>query len=205
MGDIKYNIIRLLEQAPGLSDKELTEAIRGRGASPQYINENCRHLQAGRIITRKKREDGLIGNWLNMNVETSQFVDRAGTQKKNEEISEKQIKQALEYYLTSHGWETRIAWRLTHGIDIEARNDLNRWIIEVKGSEPLNSCPANSFVGVLGEILQRMDDPDCKYSIALPDLLEFRRLWNRLPLLSKSRIGITALFVNSQGTVTEAI
>lgn len=31
-----------------------------------------------------------------------------------------------------------------------------------------------------GEMLQRMDDEDTKYSIALPDLEQYRRLWSSL-------------------------
>jgi hypothetical protein len=205
MGDMESNIIRLLEHTPGLTDRELTDAIRGYGASPQYVNQNCRNLESKHIICRKKREDGLIGNWLSTGVEACQFADAPGVKKKIEEITDKKIKQILEGYLYSLGWETKIAWGLTHGIDVEAWNGLNRWIIEVRGSEPLNMLPASSFVSVLGEVLQRMDDPECKYSIALPDLQEFRRLWNRMPSLSKNRIGITALFINAQGFVSELV
>jgi hypothetical protein len=42
----------------------------------------------------------------------------------------------------------------------------------------------NYFLGALGEILQRMEDPTAKYSIALPDLQQFRNLWKKLPSLA---------------------
>jgi hypothetical protein len=61
----------------------------------------------------------------------------------------------------------------------------------------------NYFIGILGEILQRMDDPNAKYSIALPDMKQFRGLWERLPHVAKERIQITALFIDPQGAVTE--
>ncbi len=61
----------------------------------------------------------------------------------------------------------------------------------------------NYFLGVLGELLQRMTDPAAKYSIALPDLPQFRRLWDRLPELAKQRTGISALFVSESGRVDE--
>ena len=81
--------------------------------------------------------------------------------------------------------KTEIDWSSTHGIDIQAKRDLEKWIIEVKGSQPSNPLYINYFLSVLGEILQRMDDPVCKYSIALPDIEQFHRLWERLPLLAR--------------------
>jgi hypothetical protein len=57
---------------------------------------------------------------------------------------------------------------------------------------------------VLGETLQRKDDPKTVYSIALPNVKQFRNLWNRLPLLAKQRTGITALFVSADGQVEVA-
>lgn len=51
------------------------------------------------------------------------------------------------------------------------------------------------FLGVLGEVLCRMTDPDAKYSIAIPDVPQFRNLWRRLPAEAKSRTRIAALFV----------
>jgi len=61
----------------------------------------------------------------------------------------------------------------------------------------------NYFIGILGETLQRMDDPASKYSISLPDVPQFRRLWSRLPHLAKKRTGITVLFISAKGEVTE--
>jgi hypothetical protein len=62
----------------------------------------------------------------------------------------------------------------------------------------------NYFLAVLGETLQRMRNPQAKYSIALPDIPQFRGLWRRLPELAKRRTGITALFVSDIGQVDEA-
>ena len=118
-------------------------------------------------------------------------------------LPEKRIKQILEVFLITQGWNTKIAWGFTHGIDIEAKRNTDRWIIEVGVSKLGNPTIISSFVSVLGKILQRMDDPECKYSIALPDTEPFRRLWERLPILVKDRTEITALFVNHAGTVIE--
>jgi len=99
------------------------------------------------------------------------------------------------------GWQTRVAWGGTHGIDIEARRSSERWIIEVKGSGSLNPMRVNYFLSILGELLQRMDDPSARYSIALPDLNQFRNLWSRLPNLAKQRTTIDAIFVAEDGMI----
>lgn len=59
----------------------------------------------------------------------------------------------------------------------------------------------NYFLAVLGETLQRMDDPNAKYSVALPDLQQFQRLWNKIPKLAKKRTGISVLFIDEKGKI----
>ena len=58
-------------------------------------------------------------------------------------------------------------------------------------------------MAILGELLQRMTEPSAKYSIALPDVGQFRGLWQRLPRLAKDRAQISCLFVRDDGTVSE--
>jgi hypothetical protein len=203
MSVLEKDIIRLLEHSPGLSDKELAAAIQGRKSSIQYINQNCRKLESQEIILRKKRDDGLIGNWLNNNHDAQRLLLQVESETRAVEISEKKIKQVLGAYLESGGWSSEIAWGDEPGVDIEARRGLDRWIIQVKGSGSFQPVSLNNFLSVLGEIVQRMDDPNCKYSVALPDLEHFRRLWGRLPVLAKARMTITALFINLEGRVVE--
>lgn len=203
MTGIENDILRLLLNNPGLTDRELADSIKGHGRSPQYINQICRALVSRHILVRKKRSDGLIGNWLLANHMESETLDLSKSLENAEEISEKKIKRFLESYLISLDWKPRISWGSGHGIDIEARRGAEKWIIEVKGSGDYNPKRVKDFLSVLGEILQRMDDPDCKYSIGLPDLETYRRLWDRLPVLARSRTGISVLFVNSRGQVTE--
>jgi hypothetical protein len=59
----------------------------------------------------------------------------------------------------------------------------------------------NYFLGVLGELLFRMNDAASKYSIAVPDVPQFRKLWSRFPAEAKSRLRITALFVSETSVV----
>jgi hypothetical protein len=205
MSEIEKTILRLLQQNPGLSDGELADLIKGRRESLQYINQSCREMAGRGIILRQKRPDGIIGNWLIEKDKMNSPLEPSQTAFENDEFSNKKIKQILEVYLASQGWSTEIAWGFTHGVDIEARQGLKRWVIEVKSLDTAHPLPVNSFVSALGEVLQRMDEADCKYSVAFPDLEQFRRLWERLPALAKSRNGITALFVSPAGNVIESI
>jgi hypothetical protein len=202
MGEIGKDILRVLENNPGFSDRELTDAVRGPGASSKYINQNCLSLEIQGLTIRKKRADGLMGNWLK-GMDSLKETDISGNGSKwIDEFPEKRMKQILEDYLISQGWFPKIEWGYNHRVDIEAERGVQKWIIQVKGGSP--PTPINSFVSILGEILQRMDEQTHKYSVALPDTGSFQRLWNRLPVLVKQRTGITALFVNPSGLVMES-
>ena len=116
----------------------------------------------------------------------------------------KKIKYFLEEFLISQGWTHEPAGTaVNRDTDIDMKRGDERWIIEMESPFSLTGLITNSFVSVLGRILQRMDDKNCKYSVALPDIKPFHRLWERLPELAKSKIGITALFVDEMGMVTE--
>ena len=59
----------------------------------------------------------------------------------------------------------------------------------------------NYFLAILGETLQRMSNEDSAYSIALPDMPQYRRLWDRLPTLAKRRTDISIILVSHNGRV----
>jgi len=118
-------------------------------------------------------------------------------------VPEKKIKYILEEYLASQGWTKQIDEFTLHDIDLEVKRGENIWRIQIKSAASLTHEIINSFVSVLGQILQRMDNENYKYSIALPDTKPFRRLWERLPQIVKKRTGITALFVSEDGNVEE--
>lgn len=98
--------------------------------------------------------------------------------------------------MTQLGYEVKVAMGFERGIDIDARRGKERWIIEVKGPGSRPEMRVNYFIAMLGELLQRMDDESARYSIALPDIPQFRRLWDRLPQLARDRTGISAIFVS---------
>ena len=121
-------------------------------------------------------------------------------------LSEDAIKSVLEGWLMRSGWTAvRVARARAPGVDVEALRGTERWLIEVKGHGSLSAMRVNYFLGALGELLQRMDDPAARYSICLPDLPQFRSLWERLPSLAKERLTLTALFVSDVGEVRYSV
>jgi hypothetical protein len=118
-------------------------------------------------------------------------------------LCEDDVKRLLKVWLEASGWQVSVIWGRGRGIDVIGAKDGKKWIIEVKGCGSLNPMRVNYFLSILGELLQRMNDPDARYSIALPDLKQFRGLWQRLPDLAKSRTAISALFVDTSGRVEE--
>jgi hypothetical protein len=197
-------IVELLKQNPGLSDRQITDMLFGVGKPQQSVNITCRNLEKHGILIRQSNHGNRIGNYL-----TGQEITISQNQTSNkkavdeEHLSEDAIKEILESWLVAQGWNVKVAWGHVHGIDVEATKENSRWIIEAKGQGSLNPMRVNYFLGILGETLQRMEDPNAKYSIALPDIQQFRNLWRRLPFLAKSRTGITAIFVDENGNVIE--
>jgi hypothetical protein len=119
-------------------------------------------------------------------------------------LQEDRVKEIIEQHLRRTGWTPKVAMGHEHGIDIEAFSASGeRWVIEAKGCGSLNPMRVNYFLMILGEIMQRMNDPKAKYSIGPPDLPQFRGLWQRLPDLAKARIAATCLFVTDAGAVEE--
>jgi DNA-binding MarR family transcriptional regulator len=210
METLRERILATLAASPGLTDREITNALHGLNAPQQSINQAARALEAQRLISRRRRHDGLIGNFLmatTVDAATLPSAVRASAVHENhdvEALSEEDIKRRLVAWLAADGWTATVAWAKQHGVDIDARRGEERWVIEVKGPGSRPPMRVNYFVGILGETLQRMNDPDARYSIALPELAQFRRLWERLPELAKTRTGVSAIFVSKAGDVAVA-
>jgi hypothetical protein len=235
METLSMQVFRLVSQQAGLTDRQITNRLKGMNAPQQPINIAARGLAEKGIIERRRRDDGLIGNYAitqqapanlgniglphagsavtpitSDHAPAASAIPRRGRPPAIDKqiytspaLQEDALKHALKIWLSKNSWETTIAWRNVPGIDILATRNSERWVIEVKGIGSRPEMRVNYFIGILGETLQRMDDPNSKYSIALPDVSQFRRLWERLPHLAKKRTGITALFVNEEGQVTE--
>jgi hypothetical protein len=96
-----------------------------------------------------------------------------------------------------------MAWSRSRGVDIAATRGRERWLIAAKGEGSLTATGGSHVLAMIGELLQRMDDPAARYSIALPEHRQFRDSWARLPALAKQRTAITALFMSRNGMVEE--
>jgi len=194
-------VYEAIQSNPGLSDKELTEVILVPDRDQQPTNQACRDLTTRGKIIRVRREDGVLGNYP-AEIATSSVPDHGPAPHAGDQtwLSEDQVKRAVTRWLLGEGWRIdTLNLGCNRGIDIIAIKNEQRWIIEAKGQGSRQAMRVNYFLNVLGETLQRLDDPSTKYSIALPDILQFRKLWTRLPELAKKRTGITALFVSSNG------
>ena len=60
----RVKILHLLEYEEGLTDREITDKLEGHSAPQQPVNQICRRLAERSILFRRKRQDGLIGNFL---------------------------------------------------------------------------------------------------------------------------------------------
>jgi hypothetical protein len=194
-------IMNLLSQENGLTDREITDRIFGKGSPQQQTNQICRALESKGYLNRLNK-DGKIKN----------FIAEIGYTPSNKPLFQKEvdtimsedlIKKYLERWLVSEGWQVRVAWGHTQGVDVLAIKDNKHWIIEAKGEGSLHPMRVNYFVAILGETLQRMHDPEAIYSIALPDMQQFQNLWQRLPTLAKQRTGISVLFIDKDGKITQ--
>ncbi|MGG3998756.1 hypothetical protein [Anoxybacillus kestanbolensis] len=61
---LKEQIIELLKIEDGLTDREITDRIKGRGEPQQSVNITCRNMESKGIIKRIRGQDGLIRNYL---------------------------------------------------------------------------------------------------------------------------------------------
>ena len=197
------DLIKMVNESPGMTDRELTDILKGKNVHPSQVNQEARRLEQRGLLIRKPRNDGFFGNYPSVpggHVDETPITPQIA--QTAEGLSEDEVKSHLAAWLKEQGWESKVAWGKSRGVDILATKAEQRWIIEVKGLGSLQPMRVNYFIGMLGETLQRMADPTAKYSIAMPDVAQFRGLWERLPQLAKQRTQISALFVTSKGAVS---
>jgi hypothetical protein len=84
MANMRQRIIELLGQKSGLSDREITDTLIGKGAGQQSINQICRELEKHRIVVRSK-VNGRIKNYLAENQVTT-AIDPQETNETTEKV-----------------------------------------------------------------------------------------------------------------------
>ena len=192
MTTYKDEILDLLATTPGLTDREITDRLRGEGVRHQPTRVACAELTRAGKLERRRGSGGRIGNY--------PTGARPAAGQRAGDLGEDEVKRALVSWLGRRGWASEVAWGGSPGIDVEATRDEDRWIIEAKGSGAYPQMRRNYFETVLGDVLRRMDDPEASYAIALPDMTQYRRLWDRLPALAKKRTRVGVLFVDGAET-----
>jgi len=144
-------IVELLEQSPGLSDRQIADMLFGVGKPQQSVNIMCRNLEKHGILIRQNNHGNRIGNYLTgKEIAVSQNQTSNNKAVDEEYLSEDAIKEILESWLVAQGWNVKVAWGHVHGIDVEAIKDNSRWVIEAKGQGSLNPMRVNYFLGILG-------------------------------------------------------
>lgn len=188
-------VLAALVSEGSLDDDELAARL---GARRQSVNQVTRRLTTEGRIRRYLRPDGKLTNALQGD---GPIAESAATQPPpgspgNEVLAEDEVKSAVRDYLDALGYTVTVAWGRTRGIDIEATHlTKSRQVIEAKGEATSDQQQGNYFLGALGELLQRMSDPDATYALALPDNRRYRGLVQRLPALARQRLALRVYWV----------
>jgi hypothetical protein len=116
MATRRERILNLLEHTDGLTDREITDQLEGHSAPQQPINVLCRRMADKKILIRRKRKDGLIGNYLVKNarptlkIKPREISNTFPTTKQSFEIAQvKQPRETLQK-LISLGFEQVGRW-----------------------------------------------------------------------------------------------
>jgi len=184
-----------------LDDDELAarlEVVR------QAVNQAARKLEKRLLVQRYVGPSGKIVNRLAENalpiVATSRPHPNVSPPSPAAAfISEDEVKQAIKEHLEAQGYEVTVAWGRERGIDIDARRAGDHLVIEAKAEVVRPQQQVNYFLGAIGELVQRMSDPDARYGLALPDNRQYRGLVDRLPSTARERLGLVVFFV-ARGT-----
>jgi hypothetical protein len=117
-------------------------------------------------------------------------------------LSEDQLKRFLESHLVERGWTVTVAWGKHRGVDLLARGRAERLIVKCKGEAPTLQMEGNYFLSALGELVQRMHEPDVGYALALSENARFCGLAERLPPVARARLTLAVFFVQGDGSVS---
>lgn len=223
MATLGDRILEAIRYAP-LDDDVL--ARRLGVAQRQSVNQAARRLEAQGLLRRIPGPDGKIVNALPAQAtheptslarpsseaasvvpQSRQTPTHSRARFAGDRVTEDEVKEAVRAHLAADGFAVEVAWGRTPGIDILARHaDGRRYVIEAKAEVGIAGAQQhNYFVGMLGELIQRMDDPEATYAIALPDNRQYRGLVNRLPGLAKRRMTLAVFWVGrtSDGLTVE--
>lgn len=192
MATIGERILEAIRHAP-LDDDQLARRL---GVSPrQSINQTARRLEAQGKLRRYIGPDGKIVNAIittDPNPPDGAVPPPPAPRPVGHGLlTEDEVKSAVKDHLEAEGFTVHVAWGRERGVDLDAHHpDGRRWLIEAKGEVAAGPQQVNYFLGALAQLVQRMEDPDATYALALPDNRQYRGLVERLPDLAKDRLGL---------------
>lgn len=178
-------ILEVLGSGGALDDDEI--AIR-LGVARQQVNQTCRRLAAQGVVVREPGWRGKIVNRASGQAPSAPAPPPQALA--SGPLTEDAVKEAVRVHLEAGGHEVTVAWGRAHGVDVEAIGPEGRVVIEAKGDAPSQQQQTNYFIGALGELVQRMSDPNATYGLALPDVRVSRALVGRLPEEVWARLGL---------------
>lgn len=170
-------------------------------------------LEGDEILRRPKGQTG-FGSHLDVRFYTDNLENRApvfpakkrGRPAKDQELrmQEKLLKsnrttesliQLVTLWLSERGWQTQVEKNI-----IEARKEEQRWLINVQGSKRGRKQP---LPVKLNSILKEIEDEEAQYSIAFNDSTMYRKQWNELPKVLKSKLNMSVLLADKVGNIQE--
>ena len=134
MTTLREQILALIYDYPGLTDREITNKLKSQHASLQPVNHACRALELNGVLVRKTRSnDGLIGNYRapgepapDPNPPPASGgaalppLEPLSEMPTVQRIRQSDIRSAIETWLGESGWSVTIPWENQRGLDIEA-------------------------------------------------------------------------------------
>lgn len=192
MGTAERIIDELERSGRPLADAELAEVL---GLRHQAVNQTCRSLERLGRVRRLQTVGAPIRNVLIETPVAEAAVEGVVPAVIAGLLSEDEVKAAVKDDLVAMGYEVEVAWGRSPGVDIVARRRDGRLLLEAKGEAANPPQQVNYFLGAIGELVQRLDDPDARYGLALPDHRQYRGLVSRLPHLAWTRLHLVVLFV----------
>ena len=114
MSSLKTEIIDLVSKSPGLTDRGITNRLRGPQTVQQPVNQACRQLEVTGVLKRSRRHDGLIGNYPTDHTIPDKLSSALTPIKpatpNTEQLSEDEVKGILVNWLEHDGWSVEVAW-----------------------------------------------------------------------------------------------
>lgn len=170
-------------------------------------------LEGDEILRRPKGQTG-FGSHLDVRFYTDNLEGRAamfppkkrGRPAKDEETRRQEklmrsnrttesLLQLVTVWLNERGWETEVKKNV-----IIARKEDVKWLINVQGSKRGRKQP---LPVKLNNILKEIDDMEAQYSIAFNDSTMYRKQWNDLPRILKSKLNMSVLLADKVGNIQE--